>query len=79
LHKFGSMPALLANFFPDFDWLPWKFSLVPRNYWDDVNNQRKFMDWVAKELNISDMNGWYNITNKVTTKLICQVETLGIV
>jgi hypothetical protein len=52
--------------YPDYNWLPWKFGKCPANYWDDVKNQRKFMDWAAKELNIKDMSDWYNVSINVT-------------
>jgi hypothetical protein len=61
----GSPSQLLSTLFPDYEWLPWKFDKCPANYWDDVNNQRKFMEWAAKELNIKEMSDWYNINYEV--------------
>jgi hypothetical protein len=67
LNKFHRSPSqLLSSTYPDYDWLPWKFTLCPRNFFNDPKNQRKFMDWAAKELNIKEMSDWYNITAKVT-------------
>jgi hypothetical protein len=73
LDKFsGSLPLLLSNVYPDYNWLPWKFTIPPRNYWDDTKNQKKFLEWAAKELKIKDMSDWYNVTYKVTLPLnIC--------
>jgi hypothetical protein len=62
----GSPSLLLSSVYPDYDWLPWKFSICPRNYWNDLTNQRKFMEWATKELNIEKMGDWYRTSFKVT-------------
>jgi hypothetical protein len=63
--QYKNSPALLiSSLFPEYEWLPWKFT-VPRNYWNDVNNQRKFVDWAGKQLKINEMSDWYKITTKV--------------
>ena len=61
----GSLVALLKSMYPENDWLPWKFASCPQNYWDDLKNQRKFMDWAGKELKIKEQSDWYKITQKV--------------
>lgn len=33
-------------------------------FWEDVANQRKYLDWLARQLNIKDMDGWYKVTYK---------------
>ncbi len=37
----------------------------PRNHWKSISNQRKFLDELAKKLNITNINGWYTITKTV--------------
>ena len=61
----NSLTNLLANIYPEYEWLPWKFNKCPQNYWDDVNNQKKFMEWAGKELKINKINDWNKINNKV--------------
>ena len=61
----SSLYKVLCLVYPDYEWLPWKFEFVPRNFWANVNNQRKFMEWAGKELKIKDMSDWYNVVNKV--------------
>jgi hypothetical protein len=51
--------------YPEYDWLPWKFDNCPRNYWASLQNQRKFMDWAASQLNIKEMSDWYKISVQV--------------
>lgn len=57
----GSPAQLLAAVYPEYDWLPWKFERTTNNYWNDLKNQRKFMDWAAKQLNITSVNDWYRV------------------
>ena len=56
---------LLTHFYPNYEWLPWKFETCPRGYWENIENQKKFVKWAAKELNIKEPSDWYNISNKV--------------
>jgi hypothetical protein len=67
-----SLALLLSTLYPEYDWLPWKFERAPRNYWEDENNQRKYVDWVSKELNIKKMEDWYKVSVKVSNYL--QIE-----
>jgi hypothetical protein len=60
----GVLSNLLAEVYPENEWLPWKFVICPHNYWDDMKNQRKFIDWAAKQLNIKEKSDWYNVTVK---------------
>ncbi len=60
-----SVSQLFSTLYPDFEWLPWLFGKVPKNYWGDVNNQLKFLNWAGKKLNINKMEDWYNVSYKV--------------
>jgi hypothetical protein len=51
--------------YPGYDWLPWEFGRCPQNYWDEMKNQRKFMDWAGKQLKIKEMSDWYEVGIKV--------------
>jgi hypothetical protein len=52
--------------YPEYNWLPWKFVKSPNNFWDNMQNQRKFMDWASKELKIAEKSDWYKVAEKVT-------------
>ena len=65
----SSFYSMLSSVYPEYDWLPWKFNYLPRNYWDNVNNQKKFMDWAGKELQINEMSDWYNVHFQVENSL----------
>jgi hypothetical protein len=69
IKQYKRLPELLFALHPEHEWLPWKFDKSPNNIWDNVNNQRKFMDWVAKQFNINKMSDWYSVKLKVLKKL----------
>jgi hypothetical protein len=62
----GSPSLLLSEIFPDYDWLPWKFERCPNGFWDNIRNQKKFLEWAANELKIKNMSDWYNVSKQVT-------------
>ena len=60
-----SYAQLLAEAYPEYDWLPWQFEKSPKRFWENPKNVRKFMDWAGKQLNVKEMSDWYNVTSKV--------------
>jgi hypothetical protein len=65
-----SPSAMVTSLYPEYEWLPWKFSGTPRNYWEDVNNIKKYMDWAGKLLGITDKADWQKISYKVKIFII---------
>jgi hypothetical protein len=55
---------LLSTVYPEYEWLPWKFSKVS-NFWGDIDNQKKFMKWASLQLGIKQPSDWYAITKQV--------------
>eukprot|EP01118_Nematostelium_gracile_P009093 TRINITY_DN3048_c0_g1_i1.p2 TRINITY_DN3048_c0_g1~~TRINITY_DN3048_c0_g1_i1.p2 ORF type:complete len:336 (+),score=65.90 TRINITY_DN3048_c0_g1_i1:28-1035(+) len=72
----GSLRKALEDLYPDHKWLPWKFDeSMPLGKWREMHVQRDFMDYLAKELNIKNMEDWYHVTkaqmcNKGATGLL---------
>ncbi len=63
LQKYNNSPStLLTSVFPDYPWQTHKFARVPVRHWDDMSNQRAFMDTLAPKLNVTHMDDWYNLT-----------------
>ena len=60
-----SLQQLLATAYPEYEWLPWKFSEKPKHLWQDEGNKRKFIEWIATQLNIKDESDWYKVSTKV--------------
>lgn len=61
LHYGGSMFRALSTIFPEHKWQPWRFDVTPAGFWDDIDNQRRFFEWLGSELNIHQLDDWYNI------------------
>ena len=61
----GCPQNLIKKYYPKYDWIPWKFERVPKNFWSDVNNQRKYTDWLFNELKFKNMEDWYNINQEI--------------
>ncbi len=45
-----------------YSWDITKFAQLPRGYWNDIANQRSFILDLAKKLNITAPESWYQIT-----------------
>jgi hypothetical protein len=60
-----SVQSLLSSTYPEHTWLPWKFRKGTAGYWDDLQNQRKFLDWAAQQLNVNQHSDWFKIKKKV--------------
>ncbi len=61
-----SLFEILSIAYPEQEWLPWKFQQsLPNGFWEDLANQRKFIDWAATQFQIKEMSDWYKISIKV--------------
>jgi hypothetical protein len=56
---------MLAEVYTEYEWLPWKFHIIPKWFWDDANNLRKFLEWAGKELKIKDPSDWKHVKREV--------------
>jgi hypothetical protein len=61
--------ALVKALRPDHKWLEWEFSQTPQGFWNNVQNQRRFLDWAGGELGIASMEDWYKISKAQVVKL----------
>jgi hypothetical protein len=61
----NSLSKLLSTVYSEHEWLPWKFSKSSHHFWGDLENQRKFLDWVVKQLNYKEFQDWYQVSYKV--------------
>lgn len=64
LKQYARSPMkMIMSIFPEHDWIPWKFDeKLKKGSWDDLHFQREFVEYVAKEYKLEDMEDWYNIT-----------------
>jgi hypothetical protein len=61
----GSLVSLLTSVYTEHEWLPWKFSMCPREYWSNIENQKKYVEWAGKQLNIKEYSDWYKVPARV--------------
>jgi hypothetical protein len=63
LRKYNSsLIKALLNIYPDYPWHPWKFeSPAPKGFWTDIQNQKKYFDWLGEQLGVKTMDDWYNV------------------
>ncbi len=64
----GSPQLIIKSVFKNYNWLPWKFENTPLNFWNDINNQKLYMDWLFKELGYETMEDWYRLTKNDLVK-----------
>ena len=36
----------LNSIYPNYEWIPWKFQKTTKNYWSNIENQRKYFNWL---------------------------------
>jgi len=51
----------LQKIYANYEWLGWKFTSSPNNFWDDEANIKKYAVWLGKILGYSKMEDWYKI------------------
>ena len=61
LSKYSSFYIALENIYPEHNWNESILNTYPRNYWKDINNQKKYMMELGKELGIKQIEEWRNI------------------
>lgn len=66
----GSLATALQAIYPNHTWHPWKFKQnLPKGYWENNANVKRFLEWVSKELKMADLSGWYFVTNTKLAQL----------
>jgi len=56
----NSMYKIITRYFPEIKWQIWLFNArpLPGNYWASTANQRKYFDWLGRELGITSLDEW---------------------
>lgn len=57
----GSPYEAVKDCFPDYEWQAWKFTQVPKGFWQDKKNRIKYMDWLGKQLGFRQPEDWYRL------------------
>lgn len=65
LFHFNGSPSLaVKEFYPNYDWKPWKFKVTPNGFWKQAENRKKYMIWLGERLGFFKKEDWYQITQK---------------
>jgi hypothetical protein len=51
-----SLYDILSTAYKDKTWYPWQFRAQ--------SDPKTFLDWAAQQLDLKDLTGWYNVTQK---------------
>src|SRR5205823_3557128 len=59
LKPFGdSLLPLLKDYRPEYSWLEWRFQQVPKGFWDERTNRRRYLDWLGQQLGFQRREDW---------------------
>lgn len=46
----------------------WRFAQVPKGFWDQINNQRQYFDWLSSQLGIQHLQDWSKLRSEDVEK-----------
>jgi hypothetical protein len=52
----------MKDLYPEHNWKTFLFHWIPPAFWLNKNNQRQYLEEVAKELKFSNLSDWYTVT-----------------
>jgi len=52
---------VVMTLFPEHDWKPWMFKVIPRGFWTKKENQKKYMEWLGGIINVNGIDEWYDV------------------
>lgn len=58
-----SVQRFVHAVYPDYDWKPWLFEQVPKNFWPKRENRVAYMRWLGTKLGYKTPHDWYRLTN----------------
>src|SRR5256885_592636 len=57
-----SLFQALSSVYPEYNRQPWKFDTTFQKWSGDPQLIRKYMEWLAGELNVKNLDDWYSVT-----------------
>ena len=61
LQEYRSLFALLLDYRPKHHWLEWRCTVVPRGFWADHANRRRYLDWLGAQLGYHHTEDWQRL------------------
>lgn len=60
--KCGGAPSrIMQRYFPEHEWLEWQFHEVPKGFWTEVGNVRRYLEWLGAGLGFRQPEDWYRL------------------
>lgn len=59
-----SVQQFVGTVYPDYHWIPWLFSQVPKKYWNKKKNRIAYMKWLESKLGYTQPKDWLNVTKR---------------
>jgi hypothetical protein len=60
----GSLYKLLADVYPQYSWLGWRFEKIPNKYWDNAEHEKSYMEWFSNHFDLKQPEDWISITEE---------------
>jgi hypothetical protein len=57
----GELNKLLKEHYPFTQWQSWRFQGIPNGYWEDPQQKREFLLWIADQLCLDNPQDWENV------------------
>ena len=57
----NSVCLMIETVYSDIDWMPWMFAHTPNNWWNNIENKKKFMKWFKVKMGIQKKDDWYKV------------------
>eukprot|EP01122_Echinamoeba_exundans_P013192 TRINITY_DN5720_c0_g1_i1.p1 TRINITY_DN5720_c0_g1~~TRINITY_DN5720_c0_g1_i1.p1 ORF type:complete len:311 (+),score=40.76 TRINITY_DN5720_c0_g1_i1:75-1007(+) len=58
----GSFVNALKETYPAHEWQEWRFAKVPKGFWKDLDNRKRYFNWVGQQLKLQTREDWYGVT-----------------
>ena len=68
----NSLVEVLRSFFPDQQWLLWKFRRIPWELWGRKDDE-EMVAWLENWFQIKEKGGWFQISRKELEKAVPRV------
>ncbi len=56
---------LLSSVYSDYEWLPWRFTTIPRGFTFTSSTRKSILEYLTKNLNIKGNSDWDTIKHEV--------------
>ena len=58
----GSPYSLLRKVYPEYEFLPWRFLVTPRNIWKDLGVLKMAVQFLEKALKMNSRSDWHRVS-----------------